>query len=418
LGKGEKRILTAPSDSKELIEERVEAIGRIVFPTLILSVSSMELSGIVINTGLLDIALMFGVSISLAGQMKTVSSLIGIIAALGMGILSVKFDHKIILITGMLINFLSALGCSVAPSFGLLFLTFSATGLVGAMVSPMIDVYIGKYYVDDERPRAIGTLVAFRLLSYLLSVQIISFIIGRWSFRHSFIIFIAPYILLSMILAMKILPRHRSQNPDTVRLAYLDGYRVVFSSRSAVACLIGTLLATASWRGMVTYLVSYIRDRFLLPLGQASMIFSVLVLGLFIGSYLGGRLVHRFGRKPLAVVNLLFIGLLIMGLMNMPDLTTTLILVSVLSLIGGVRLTASNSLTIEQVPSVRGTMMSMNIAAVSLGSAIGSGLGGLILHLHGWWLVSVSLGVLSILAMCVYQLLVIDPTRTGVSQME
>lgn len=389
-----------------------ERYHRLVFPTLVLGVSSMELSVIVINTGLLDIALMFGVSISLAGQMKTVSSLIGIIAALVMGILSVKFDHKIILITGMLINLLSALGCSVAPSFGLLFLTFSATGLVGAMVSPMIDVYIGEYYVDDERPRAIGTLIAFRLLSYLLSVQIISFIIERWSLRHSFIVFIAPYVLLSMILAMKILPRHRSQNPDTVRMAYLDGYRVVFSSRSAVACLVGTLLATASWRGMVTYLVSYLRDGFLLPLGQASMIFSVLVLGLFIGSYLGGRLVHRFGRKPLAVVNLLFIGLLIMGLMNMPDLTTTLTLISVLSLIGGVRLTASNSLTIEQVPSVRGTMMSMNIAAVSLGSAIGSGLGGLVLHLHGWWLVSVSLGVLSILAMCVYQLLVIDPTRS------
>ena len=66
---------------------------------------------------------------------------------------------------------------------------------------------------------------------------------------------------------------------------------------------------------------------------------------------------------------------------------------------------ASITLTMEQVPSIRGTMMSMNTAAGSLGAALGSGIGGLALYLHGWRLVGISLGTLAILAMCIYQLL-------------
>lgn len=387
-----------------------DAPGRQVFSTLTIGLSSIDTPFIVISTCLIDIALMFGVSISLAGQIRTASSLIGIIAALGMGVLSVRFNYKSILTTGILISLLSALGCAFAPSFAFLFITYSAMGLVSAMVIPMTDVYVGEYYTGKRLSSAVGAIFALRTLSFMLAVQIISFIAGRWSWRYSFLIFIAPYSLLSMFLARKMLPSHRSQNPDVPEKAYLDGYRVVLSSRSAIACLIGTSLAAASWVGMITYVTSYLRDNFLLSQGQASLVLSVLSLGVLIGSYAGGRLVNRFGRKNLVVITLSLVGLLMMGLMKMPDLKTTMILISVMSIVGGIRFTASNTLNIEQVPSVRGTFMSMNMAAGSLGAALGSGIGGLALYLHGWGLVGISLGTLAILAMCVFQLLAVDLT--------
>jgi len=174
----------------------------------------------------------------------------------------------------------------------------------------------------------------------------------------------------------------------------------------------------ASWLGMITYVPSYLRDRFLLSQGQASLVLSVLALGVLIGSYAGGRLVNRFGRKTLVVITLSLVGLLMMGLMNMSDLMTTMVLISVLSIVGGIRFTASITLTMEQVPSVLGTMMSVNMAAGSLGAALGSGIGGLALYLHGWGLVGISLGTLAILSMCIYQLLAVDRTRSTADSME
>ncbi|MBN2336338.1 hypothetical protein JXL21_12325 [Candidatus Bathyarchaeota archaeon] len=50
--------------------------------------------------------------------------------------------------------------------------------------------------------------------------------------------------------------------------------------------------------------------------------------------------------------------------------------ISALSFFGGVILTSTDSLTLDQAPTERGTMMSTNSVAMKLGNAIGAGLGG------------------------------------------
>jgi len=74
--------------------------------------------------------------------------------------------------------------------------------------------------------------------------------------------------------------------------------------------------------------------------------------------------------------------------------------------------TASNSLTLEQVPKFRGTMMSINSAAGNLGSSLGAGVGGLVVLLFNYEGMAMALGVMSFAAAIVIQLLAIDPTRT------
>ena len=167
----------------------------------------------------------------------------------------------------------------------------------------------------------------------------------------------------------------------------------------------------AAWGGMITYVDSYLSERFLLPREQAALVLSGLALGVLVGSYAGGRLVNRYGRRALAAATLSIVGVLLMSLTNLPSLTLTLVITPFLSAIGGVRFTASNTLTLEQAAGVRGTMMSLNSAALSLGWAIGSGVGGLALLQYGWRFVGISFGVMGIMAACIYQLLVQDSGR-------
>ena len=78
----------------------------------------------------------------------------------------------------------------------------------------------------------------------------------------------------------------------------------------------------------------------------------------------------------------------------------------------GVGASAANSLTLEQVPEFRGTMMSLTSAAQSLGSALGAALGGAILVLYDYLIMGSVLGTLGIAAAMVFYFFAIDPTKT------
>jgi len=84
------------------------------------------------------------------------------------------------------------------------------------------------------------------------------------------------------------------------------------------------------------------------------------------------------------------------------------------SLFAGMRVTASNSLTLEQALKFRGTMMSINTAADNAGSSIGAGVGVLALILFNYEGMALSLGAMGIASAIVFCLLAIDPTKTNV----
>ncbi len=375
--------------------------NRFLLSSLTLGVSSIDPSTIVISICLIDIANTYTVSLSIAGQLRTAASTVGIAAALAMGAISTRYNYKHILLAGLLLNVVSALGCALVPGFGLLFVVTSAFGLVSAMVSPMTDSFIGEHYTGERRSRAWATMFALRTLSYLIMVQLIGYVATWWGWRRSFMFLVAPYSLLALFFASAALPGLRGRSRSVGGSSLFEGYSTVLSSRSAKACLLGSALASAAWGGMITYNTSYMRDMFRLPMGQASLVLSGLALGVLIGSYSGAGLVNRYGGKRLGVATLATVGLLMVAWTNFSSLPLTLVVLSAMSLAGGIRFTATNTLTLGQVPEARGTMMSVNTAANSLGWALGAAVGGLAL-LEGWWLVGAALGAASIIAALFY----------------
>jgi len=68
-------------------------------------------------------------------------------------------------------------------------------------------------------------------------------------------------------------------------------------------------------------------------------------------------------------------------------------------------------LTLEQVPKLRGTMMSIDAAAINMGYAIGAAVGGKAHDLYNYEGAGSILGAMGIVATIVFYLLTIDPAR-------
>jgi len=387
--------------------------GKLVQPSLVLSNVAVNAHSLLIGLLLVDIGLTFGVPVGVAGQIRTVSYVASVIVGLLMAVLSLRFRHKSLLLTGLLSLSFSALGCAVAPSFMAMLIFFSIWGVALAMVPPMGLTLTGELFPQEMRASAIGWITAGAAIAYVVGAPVIGFLAGLGGWRLAFLGFVLPVSLGSLLLIAKGVPSTPRRPHAAPSLSeYLAGFTGVFSNRSADACLAGNALSMASWAAILTYSPSFYRQRFLVSTGSASMFILVLAVCYLLGSVVGGRLVKRVGRKPLTVLAALFAGIFTVAFTLVPDLGVSMIAAFLASASTGMRVAASASLTLEQVPDFRGAMMSISSTAGNLGSSLGVGIGGVTLLSFDYEGVGMLLGAMGVAAAMVFQFLAIDPTRS------
>jgi predicted MFS family arabinose efflux permease len=215
-------------------------------------------------------------------------------------------------------------------------------------------------------------------------------------------------------LAFKGLPSEsESEQKPSSRGSLVDGFKGVLSNRSADACLVGRALSSAAWAGIGLYGISFYRQQFLVSKGLATYLMIGAAMSYTLGALISSRFVNKLGRRPVTYLSALMAGVFIFFFTTVPNLWISYALNLAGCLFSGIRSTAGVSLTIEQVPEFRGTMMSINSASVSMGSALGSGLGGLALLMYGYQGVGPTLGLLGIASAIIIRLFAVDPTRTS-----
>ncbi|UCE43690.1 MAG: MFS transporter [Candidatus Bathyarchaeota archaeon] len=358
---------------------------------------------------MIDIAVTFEVSVGLMGQMSTVSYAVAVIFGLFMGILSVRFGRKLLLIAGLLFITISALGCFFASNFELMLIFYSLTGVGTAMVFPMATTLVGEHFPLDKRGNAVGWIIAAGSLSYLIGAPTIGFIAGIGGWRFTLLGFVIPISLGSLLLASIGLPRSKPGDKQEIgRGLILESFKEVLSDRSALACLVGHVLRMAAFMAVLIYGVSFFRQGFSVSVDFSSGVVIGAALCYTLGSLAAGRLVNSLGRKTVTVVTTFLAGVITIFFVHLLSLWLSLALFILAAWFFGMASSAANSLSLEQTPRFRGTMMSLNSAAISLGNAVGSALGGLMLVLFDYGVMASTLGVMGIIATLVFFFLTID----------
>ena len=385
-------------------------LGKLTLPSLVLARFATQPSGLIMGLLLIEIGQTFSVPVGVAGQIGAFSSLIGLIFALLMGILSVKYNHKSLLLIGLLAYSVCALGCCITPNYWMMMVAFSLSGIGMAMVRPMAPAIVGENTPLERRSHAVGWLIAGGSISYLIGAPIVGYIANQWGWRTTFLVYMFPVSIISLFLAYVGIPGKRTTSEsERKEVNYLDGFRKVFKNRSAIACLLGASLGMAAWTATLSYSISFFRQRFSVPTSWASIILSGLALCFTTGSLSSGYLINVFGRKKFTVISTLLLGMVTITFMNLGVFWLSLALAFFSCIVAGMRYSASDSLTLEQIPEFRGSMMSISSAASSLGSTLGAGIGGVTLVLWSYGGLGLTLGTFGIVAATVYLLFAIDP---------
>jgi predicted MFS family arabinose efflux permease len=381
---------------------------RLILLALFISSYAMYPSQLIITVLLVEIAGDFNLPLGISAQIRSVSLAVALVTAFAVGALSIKYRKKNLLIAGLIAMTISAIGCVASMNFDMLILFYILTGLGVTMVGPMATALVGEHFPAEERASALGWYGAAGGISHIVGSQVIGLIAEHGGWRLPFLAYALPVSLLSIALVSSQLPPEKVEVQRSSR-SIVTGFRNVLSDRSALACLTGIMLATATWQGIYFFSVSFVKQELSMPPILAAGIYSIMSAFFTIGSLSSGRIIGKIGRKPAVLLGLAAIVIFTVAYTNLPLLWFVLFCNVVGCYFGAIRNMSSLGLSLEQVSGSRGTMMSLNSAAMRIGSLLGTSVGGLIIIVYGWRALGLLFGFAGILSALIYLLFVRDP---------
>jgi len=402
------------SQREEKLQEETPTSGRLnktFVSTLVLANLVTATPILVTSLLLIEISQTFGIEVGTATQLSTVASTASVIMGLLMGGLSIRFKHKSLYLMGLALLCLSALGSYLSPTFIVLMLAFAIYGVRRAMIRPIGQALVGRFFSLQQRPKITSYLITGMLSAYLVGSSLTN-IISDW--RMMFLVFLLPVASVTLFFAFKGIPS--TPKSDSSRQQYSQAFKDVLFNKSALTCLIGRVLYMMPVNAVgVSLASSFYRQTFLVDKVFMSVAFIGGSMTGIVGSLVGGRLVNRVGRKRLAIISSLIIGAAILSYINIPNLWVSVSVWSISGFFNGSFNTAYNNLALEQVPDNRATMMSLSEVSTYVAIAIGNALAGLLLLAFNYEVVSL-MGAFSFIGAIVFHFFTIDPTQQARSK--
>ena len=353
---------------------------------------------------LIEIGVTFGLPVGVVNQLNTTHSLLSLLTALAMGVLSIKFGMEILLFIGIGLSMVSAIGCLLAPSFQALFLLYSLNGVAWSLVYPMSVALVGELIPQERRADAMSKLFAVPPIITVFGSPLVGYI-GDW--RRALLLYAIPIVVAALILVRHSIPLRKTKGR---KVDLTSAFRTLMANRSALTCLFYFLLNSVTWQIVGVLSISFLREYHNLSKTFTSLIYSGFAIAVFVGALSGGRIVNKYGRKLSTVFITVAYGVAAIFFVLVPNAYVAAGLGILTCLLAGLRQPAANSLTIEQIPEIRGSIMSLSTASGNVGGMIGAAMAGFLLLNFGWITAGVFLASAAILAGVVLQIFAKDPS--------
>ncbi len=350
-------------------------------------------------------------SIAVVSQVVTFSSIAAVIFGVLNGFLSVKVNHKKLLLLGILFIVVGTVGCSLAPSLLIMGIFYPLDGAGTIIVSVMAFTLIGESLPLDRRAKSVGIVTSTGIFSSAIGFVVAGYIAVAGGWRSYLLWYVLPISLIALGLAYMSIPSQQGLNRSSDGKATFRGsFKEVLVNKSAVACLSGyTLMGIAAMWAF--FAATFWIKQFHIEVQLVGIISLVTIVLHAMGTLVGGRITDSIGRKPLVVTSWILRGILVAAISFMPDFWFAFAITCLFMFVGGIAVSSGHCLNLEQVQKSRGTMMSLAIVFAYAGASIGAALGGLVLGAYGFVLVGILFGSLNVIASMIVLIFVRDPSK-------
>ena len=388
----------------------------LLLPTLILCTFVGFTVTAFLSTLLVDLAESFKVSIGTASELVLIGSLTGLIVGLAMSAISIKFKHRSLFLVGISVFAIGTFGFFLAHTFAMLVFSQFLVAAGSAIIFIMTYALIGDHFPLEKRGWAIGLSVSGGMAAFIIVAPLSGLIASIAGWRSVLSWFIIPISIVCVALSLICIPSNQSKLDPSSQSLYMQAYKRIFLCKSTIACLISTTLV--SFISVVPiYAVSFYRTAYSVSPTIGGIFSSIAAAGAVVGGVVGGRLVNSFGRKPLAVTLYFVSGVTCIVFTFIPVIGVSVAIWAVAAATATLGMAGLTSLTLEQVPTFRASMMSINGSFQNVGIALGAIIGGLVLNCfnNNFQLLMTVLGSLGASAALVLLLFAKDPYKPSPS---
>jgi predicted MFS family arabinose efflux permease len=305
-----------------------------------------------------------------------------------------RFGRRTMMLMGMVVFALAMLLVARIPAVWALGIALVISGLSKVVFDPAMHSYLGDAVPYHQRGRAIAITEFSWSTSFLVGMPIVGWLIQREGWQAPFL-WLAVGALFIAVLIWRILPPVQHGQRRIVGLS--DTWRVLCQYPVIWAAVLFMGLESGASELFLIVYGDWMEESFGLTLTNLGLTATVIGLAELCGEALAGFAVDRFGKRPV-VITAGLLGSLAYLLIPLASVTlaTAIVTMAVTFLLFELTIVGSVPLLTQLVPSARTVVMSMILAAVSIGRAFGSLLGPLLWEQGGLGLNALTAAVLSI----------------------
>jgi predicted MFS family arabinose efflux permease len=352
-----------------------------------------------------------GVPLTAASFLLTLRALVGLSSPL-LGPLSDRYGRRSLMLVGM--GMVATASALIAgwPTYGVAIVAFVLFGLSKTAYDPAMQAYLSDVVPYHRRGRVLGITELAWSVAWLMGVPAAGLLIERVGWQAPFAA-LALLALVGLLFTWRLPPGHPQQiSPTASRWARLRHNRSAW-----LGMAVGLLFVFAVENVFVVY-GAWMEETFSLSVGALGLASSIIGIAEAVGEGASVGLVDRLGKKTSVLGGLLLnAGAYLLLPLLSGNLASALVGLFILFLAFEFSIVCSFPLISELAPGARGTLMALNVAALSSGRMLGS-LTATPLWLHGGLGLNAMVSFGAVLAALVLLLLFVpEPSESSESKM-
>lgn len=348
------------------------------------------------------------ISISTAGQLITVFSLVFAIAAPVLLTLTATIERKSLCLWTLFIFFIGNVMSYISPDFMVLMVSRVLSAASGSLLVVLCITIASSIVKEGYRARAIGVIYMGISGSLVLGVPIGLVIGNHFGWRAPFLL-IAIFTLISMIGVYAFLGKIEPKPVIPLRQQFqtLKNTKLVTAQLTSLLFLTGHLTLYA-------YLTPFLKVALHLNAAWVSVFYFIFGIAAVFGGGIGGWAADKWGSKTSILSIISLFAVVLFGLnkvtFSIPLFVTMMIIWSMLS---WAITPAQQNYLIESAPESSDIQQSLNNSALHFGIALGSMVGGVVIDQYSV-LYNASIGGIFILIALICALFSV--TRPAINQ--